>query len=144
LFPLIVVVLLVYLAGQTLLDDGDSDDEIPYSEAKDLVANRPGTIRLVMFLPRGKELVIELASGRKLTTHYPSDESALRFEELLETNGIVHDSRGSGDSAWWSILTYLLPFVLFFGFWLFLMDRVKGSRLDRRSADADNELQPRR
>jgi cell division protease FtsH len=144
LFPLIVIVLLVYLASQTFLDDSDADGGITYSEAKGLVADQPETIREVIFHPRRNELEIELVSGRKFNSHYPSDESALRFEELLETNGIVHDSRGSGESAWWSILTYLLPFVLFLGFWIFFMDRVKGSRWDRRSADADNELQPRR
>ncbi len=36
------------------------------------------------------------------------------------------DSKGTGEYAWWSILTYLLPFVLFFGFWIFLMNQVQG------------------
>jgi cell division protease FtsH len=31
-----------------------------------------------------------------------------------------------GSSAWWSILTGLLPFVLLFGFWIFLMNQVQG------------------
>ncbi len=39
---------------------------------------------------------------------------------------IPFDSKGTGDSAWWSILTYLLPFLLFFGFWIFLMNQVQG------------------
>jgi cell division protease FtsH len=97
-----------------------------------------------LFVPKPQVLEITFHDGRKLKTNYPSDASVPRLEELLEENGITHDSRGSGDSAWWSILTYLLPFVLFFGFWIFLMDRMKGSRWRRRSADGEDELQPRR
>ena len=36
------------------------------------------------------------------------------------------DSKGGGSSPWWSILTSLLPFVLLFGFWIFLMNQVQG------------------
>ena len=39
---------------------------------------------------------------------------------------MAFDSKGTGQNAWWSILTYLLPFVLFFGFWIFLMNQVQG------------------
>src|SRR5207237_1070303 len=39
---------------------------------------------------------------------------------------IQFDSKGVGTSAWWSILTSLLPFVLLFGFWIFLMNQVQG------------------
>ncbi len=37
-----------------------------------------------------------------------------------------YDSKGTGQSGWWSILTYLLPFVLFFAFWIFLMNQMQG------------------
>ncbi len=36
------------------------------------------------------------------------------------------DSKGMGGSPWWSLLTSLLPFVLLFGFWIFLMNQVQG------------------
>jgi ATP-dependent Zn protease len=63
----------------------------------------------------------------------------LQFEELLDAQGIRYESRGSGDSAWWSILTYLLPFALFFGFWIFLMQRVQGKGRDGRKGDSEGE-----
>jgi ATP-dependent Zn protease len=125
------------------LEDGGDPQEIAYSEAKALVTDSPQTIRKVVFHPRPKKLEIELTTGRTLESRYPSDESAVQFEQLLDANGVAYESRGSGDSAWWSILTWLLPFVLFFAFWIFLMSRVKGSRWDCRSADADNEQQSR-
>jgi ATP-dependent Zn protease len=37
--------------------------------------------------------------------------------------GVAGDSKSSGSSAWWTMLTSLLPFVLLFGFWIFLVNR---------------------
>jgi cell division protease FtsH len=86
-----------------------------------------------LFIPKSRSLEVTVDGAETLKSHYPSDESGLRLEELLEAEGIAHDSRGSGESAWWSILTYLLPFVLFFGFWIFLMQQVQGrGRTNRR------------
>ncbi|TMM17034.1 MAG: ATP-dependent zinc metalloprotease FtsH [Actinobacteria bacterium] len=39
---------------------------------------------------------------------------------------VAFNSKGVGGSPWWSILTSLLPFVLLFGFWIFLMNQVQG------------------
>ncbi|MBV8598309.1 MAG: AAA family ATPase, partial [Actinobacteria bacterium] len=44
---------------------------------------------------------------------------------MLEHN-VPFNSKGVGSSPWWSILTSLLPFVLLFGFWIFLMNQVQG------------------
>jgi cell division protease FtsH len=39
---------------------------------------------------------------------------------------MVFNAKGVGSSPWWSILSSLLPFVLLFGFWIFLMNQVQG------------------
>ncbi|TML17678.1 MAG: ATP-dependent zinc metalloprotease FtsH [Actinobacteria bacterium] len=44
----------------------------------------------------------------------------------MADHGVTFDSKGTGSSPWWSILTSLLPFVLLFGFWIFLMNQVQG------------------
>ena len=64
----------------------------------------------------------------------------------LERQGIETNVEGTGGSSFLSILTYILPFVLFFGFWLFLMNQMQGggsrvmsfgkSRAKRMSVDA--------
>ena len=36
------------------------------------------------------------------------------------------DSKGTGSSAWWSLLISFLPFVLLIGFWIFLMNQMQG------------------
>jgi cell division protease FtsH len=127
LFPLIVIVLLVYLASQTFLPGrSDESQKITYSQLIELVDTQPDSIESILFVPKGRAIEAKLTSGKKFKVNYPSDESQLKFQERLEDKGVAFDSKGTGDSAWWSILTYLLPFVLFFGFWIFLMNQVQG------------------
>jgi cell division protease FtsH len=130
IFPLIVVVLLVYLASQTLLDDGTSGDRIAYSDLISRVEDSPDSIANVLFIPEDQGIEVALTNGSELESNYPTEASQLELEKLLRANSVPFDAKGTGDSAWWSILTYLLPFVLFFGFWIFLMRQV-GSRSSR-------------
>jgi cell division protease FtsH len=126
LFPLIVIVLLVYLASQTLMGGGKDSKKYTYSQLQAQVRNEPDSIKKVVFGPNKREVKAELSDGTKLKTHYPSDQSQEAFEQLLIKKGVEFDSKGTGSSAWWTILTSLLPFVLLFGFWIFLMNQVQG------------------
>jgi ATP-dependent Zn protease len=82
----------------------------------------------VTFFPKSRRIEAELVSGATLRSNYTTDLSQYAFEQKLTDHNVLFDSKGTGDSAWWSILTYLLPFVLFFGFWIFPMNQVQGSR----------------
>jgi cell division protease FtsH len=126
LFPLIVIVLLVYLASQTFMGGGKDSKKYTYSQLQEQVRNRPDSVKEVTFGPNKREVKAELSDGTKIKTHYPSDQSQEAFEQLLIKKGVEFDSKGTGSSAWWTILTSLLPFVLLFGFWIFLMNQVQG------------------
>ncbi|HXV57678.1 MAG TPA: ATP-dependent metallopeptidase FtsH/Yme1/Tma family protein, partial [Gaiellaceae bacterium] len=131
LFPLIVIVLLVYLASQTLLPQDEKEEKHTYSELITLVQESPDQIEQVVFSPKGRSIEATLqAEGDSepaaWKVNYPSDQSQIEFQNLLEQQNVAFDSKGTGDNPWWSFLTYLLPFVLFFGFWIFLMNQVQG------------------
>jgi cell division protease FtsH len=129
LFPLIVIVLLVYLASQTLIPKGKGAEKKTYSELIQLVKRDPGQIdtkKGVVFSPSKHSITANLVDGSKISVHYPNDQSANAFQQLLERKNVTFDSKGTGSSPWWSILTSLLPFVLLFGFWIFLMNQVQG------------------
>ncbi len=126
IFPLLVVVLLVYLASQTLLGDKEDETKIAYSQLLDLLDSSPSSVSKITFDPDGHRITAELRNGRTWNTHYTTDESAYALEQTLRRERILFDAEGGGDSAWWSILTYLLPFALFFGFWVFLVRQVQG------------------
>jgi cell division protease FtsH len=124
LFPLIVIVLLVYLASQTLIPDGDAQQKLKYSELKEHIAD--GNVQEAVFNPNRNQLSGTLVGGDKFKVNYPSDLSALEVEELLEADNVTFDSKGKGGSWWGSLLISVLPFVLLIGFWIFLMNQVQG------------------
>jgi cell division protease FtsH len=129
LFPLIVIVLLVFLASRTLLPGSSSDTQkMTYGALVQLVKDNPSAVQSVLFVPKSRQIQAELSTGKQVKVNYPSDQSQFAFQEELETASppIPFDSKGTGASAWWSILTYLLPFLLFLGFWIFLMNQVQG------------------
>ena len=127
LFPLVLVVLLVYLASQTLLsnDDGGDAGERRYSDVKTLLRESATQVELATFDPPDRRIELRLDDGRELRASYPSDESAFALEQLLDAARVPHDAESSRESAWWSFATYILPFVLFFAFWIFLMQRMQ-------------------
>jgi cell division protease FtsH len=126
LFPLILIVLLVYLASQTLLPDKDERQDMPYSQLIETVRNEPESVRELVFDPDKRAIEATLGSENQIKSNYPSDEAQVRFQALLQANDVPFDSKGASGTPWWSFLTYLLPFVLFFAFWIFLMNQVQG------------------
>ena len=124
LFPLIVIVLLVYLASQTLLPNRDEATRLAYSDLIQKV--EAGEVESVLFKPKGRSIEATMQGGTKVTSNYPSDQSQAAFEEKLQESEVAFDSKGTGSSAWLSILSYTLPFVIFLGFWIFLMNQMQG------------------
>ena len=124
LFPLVVIVLLVYLASQTLIPHGKSATKLTYSGLWQKVEQ--GQVQDATFNPSKQQITGTLAGGQKFSVNYPSDQSEVALEKQLRDHNVTYDSKGIGSSPWWSILTSLLPFVLLFGFWIFLMNQVQG------------------
>ncbi len=124
LFPLVVIVLLVYLASQTLMPRRGGDEKLTYSQLKTQVEE--GNVSKVNFTPNRQSITAELDSGTKVKVNYPSPQSQVQFENLLDKHNVVYDSKGTGTSAWWALLTGFLPFLLLIGFWIFLMNQMQG------------------
>jgi cell division protease FtsH len=126
LFPLVVIVLLVYLASQTLIPKHDSGAKVTLSQLSTDVAG--GGVTNVVFNPKRQEIVATLASppGQKVKVHYPTAQAQFAFQKLLDTNHVQYDSKGIGGSAWWSIIGNLLPILFFVVIWIFLMNQMQG------------------
>jgi cell division protease FtsH len=124
LFPLIIIVLLVYLASQTLLPGRSNMQKMTYSDAIGQV--KSGNVNEVVFTPTKQQISLTLVDGRKANVNYPTPESATQFQNLLSKENVKFDSKGTGSSAWWALLINVLPFVLLIGFWIFLMNQVQG------------------
>ncbi|HET9436584.1 MAG TPA: ATP-dependent zinc metalloprotease FtsH [Gaiellaceae bacterium] len=124
LFPLIIIVVLVYLASQTLLPGRSEARKLTYSQLITEVRN--GAVNDVVFNPPRQQITANLVSGDKVKVNYPTPQSATQFQNLLEKEGIKFDSKGTGSSAWWALLINVLPFVILIAFWIFLMNQVQG------------------
>ncbi len=131
LFPLIVIVLLVYLASQTLMG-GEKQEKVTYSELQQQVANGQPAIDNIVANPNKQQLTVEYEptgsqeEGKKVKVAYPSPESLREFEKVMKEENVTFDSKAVGGSPWWSLLTGLLPFVILIAFWIFLMNQVQG------------------
>ena len=147
-FPIIIVVVLAFFAQKLILERGQQ------RQAGDLVRLRPEG--------RDQEVTCFKSDfGGSNTVKYSTDvdckkttEVGIPSQQALDdvTTQLVDQSSpqvsgtSTGGSPWWSVLTYILPFVLFFGFWIFLMNQVQGggskvmsfgkSRAKRMSVDS--------
>ncbi|HEY8236984.1 MAG TPA: ATP-dependent zinc metalloprotease FtsH [Gaiellaceae bacterium] len=124
LFPLFVIVLLVYLASQTLIPHGKNTQKVTYSEFRQDI--NKGQVANAEFNPSKRQISGKLQDGKKYSVHYPADQSVPGIEAALDKNNVEYDSKGTGNWSWIGFFTSLLPFVLLFAFWIFLMNQVQG------------------
>jgi cell division protease FtsH len=127
-FPLIVIVLLVWLASQTLIPKHTHTAQRTYSQLQEDIRQNPSGFEEVIFNPSKRAITATESdnSHTKITVHYPSDQSALAFERLLDRYHVTYDSKGTGGFSWTALIGSFLPFLLLIGFWIFLMNQVQG------------------
>jgi cell division protease FtsH len=124
LFPLIVIVVLVYLASQTLLPGRAQEKKMTTSQL--ILQVQSGAVNDVTFVPTKQQIKFTLVNGDKGKVNYVSPEAATQFQNLLQRKNIPFDSKGIGSSAWWTLIINALPILLLIGFWIFLMNQVQG------------------
>jgi cell division protease FtsH len=147
-FPILLVVILAFVAQKVISSPSDdkapSYNELVASKAHDgLIAT--GKIEEITVDPKDNTLEVKRKNGESFSTGYPSntEQSLLDLINRYQVTTTVH---GTGGSSLLSLLTYILPFVLFFGFWIFLMNQMQGggsrvmnfgkSKAKRMSVDA--------
>jgi cell division protease FtsH len=125
LFPLIIIAALVWLALQTLGSHGTKTTQWTTARLYAEIRNQPAAVHDVTIDPN-KQSITATVNGQSVSVHYATPESEAAIEKTMLAKQVDFNSKGVGTSPWWSILTSLLPFVLLFGFWIFLMNQVQG------------------
>jgi cell division protease FtsH len=143
-FPILIVIVLAFFA-QRLISPGSSEQTPTYNDFISQIKHKPGSISSVTIQPKTNDIQVSETSGSSYTTGYPNNTEN-EFTPILTRNGIETKVEGTGGSSLFSILTYILPFILFFGFWFFLVNQMQGggsrvmsfgkSRAKRMSVDA--------
>ncbi len=128
-FPLIVIVLLVWLASQTLIPKSSHTVKgVTYSGLQARIAADPAAYKEVVFNPSKRSITATLSKppNPTITVHYPSDQSGLQFQDLLDKYKVSYDSKGTGGFSWASLIGSFLPILLLLGFWIFMMNQMQG------------------
>ncbi len=124
LFPLVIIAALVWLALQTLGSHGKPSSAMTTSGFIQEI--KAGQIRDQVTIDPNKQSFSTTVGGKTQTVNYATPQSEFAIEQAMKDNNVTFNSKGVGSSPWWSILSSLLPFVLLFGFWIFLMNQVQG------------------
>jgi len=126
-FPILIVVVLAFFA-QKLISPGTQNEPPSYGEFIGQLQN--GEVKSVDLRTKDNVIVVQLRNGQKYETGF-TDATADRLDSRLEaakrTRQIEdYDVEGRKSNGWLSLLTYVLPFLIFIGFWIFLMNQVQG------------------
>ncbi len=126
-FPILLVVILAFVAQRVI--SSPSGTEAPsYNE---LVKPKTGLIAQekveeVTINTKDNTLDVKEKDGDNYSTGYPSNTEQSLLNLIDQTENVKTTVHGSGSSSLLNVLTFILPFVLFFGFWIFLMNQMQG------------------
>jgi cell division protease FtsH len=143
-FPLLIVVVLAFFAHQ-IISPSQEEEEPTYAEFRAQIEDNPDAIEQVTIQTKDHTVDVKETEGSEYSTGYPENTEEGLVNTLLR-NDIPTEVEGTGGSSILSLLTYILPFLLFFAFWVFLMNQMQGggskvmsfgkSRAKRMSVDA--------
>jgi cell division protease FtsH len=144
--PLLAILLVLLLGvpiGRALAAGRSEPPPPPYSAFLQQVGS--GDVRAVTLDAGDNTIRVVPRRGDPYETAHPDNVES----ELLETlrqNGVAVDVKDKGGGGWVSLLTYVLPFVIFLLFWLFIINQMQGggskvmsfgkSRAKRMSVDS--------
>jgi cell division protease FtsH len=143
-FPILIVVVLAFFA-QRLISPGSGHETPDYNTFVQRVEQ--GQIESVTWNTKDNTLNVKQTDGTSYDESYPDSDSAqAELLNNLQQHNVKTEIKGKGGSSLLSLLTYILPFLLFFAFWIFLMNQMQGggsrvmsfgkSRAKRMSVDA--------
>ncbi len=143
-FPILIVVVLAFFASK-LVGDSNKAKTFSFGTALEQIENRD--VSSVTLDQKNNSMTVVMTNGTKYSTGYPNNYVSTIVNNVKKyEGGAALNVQDTSSNGWLSLLTYLLPFVIFIGFWLFLMNQVQGggskvmsfgkSRAKRMSVDS--------
>ena len=146
-FPILIVVILAFFAQQLISGPNQKKDPGFGTFTKQLEA---GQIKTIEMRNRSNELQVTRDDKSQYRVGFATAYGDVLTKDLLkaEQEGLIaqFDVKGTRTNGWLQMLTYVLPFLLFIGFWIFLMNQMQGggskvmsfgkSKAKRMSVDA--------
>ena len=126
-FPILIVVVLAFFVQK--LVSPDTNEPTP-SYGDFITQLQRGEVKTVDLKTKDNTVVVKLRNGQRYERGFLPDSSAqleARLEKAKESGGLQdYNVEGTKSNGWLSLLTYVLPFLIFIGFWIFLMNQVQG------------------
>jgi cell division protease FtsH len=124
-FPILIVVVLAFFAQKLI---GNSSHTQKHSFGNMLSELQAGQVRSLTLKEKDNTANVTTTDGVKYTVGYPDQYTP---ELITDAHKYIADQtqfdiQGKASNGWLSLLTYILPFVIFIGFWIFLMNQVQG------------------
>jgi cell division protease FtsH len=126
-FPILIVVVLAFFA-QKLIGSSSHSPKQTFGNLLAELQTTPTSVQNLTINEKDNTVDVQTTDGKKYTVGFPD----------AYTPTLIKDIQGSGlqPSAWTingrsssgllSLLEYVLPFIIFIGFWVFLMNQVQG------------------
>ena len=149
LFPILIVIVLAFFASK-LISRSDQAPARSFAGFLEQVEN--GQVQTATLRTKDNSIDVRLkgTDKNKYQVGYPLDYSDVLVTKLraAKADGLIRDFdvKPARSSVILSLLTYVLPFLIFIGFWIFLMNQVQGggskvmsfgkSRAKRMSVDS--------
>jgi cell division protease FtsH len=143
-FPILIVVVLAFFAQKLI---GSSSHGPNYTFGNLLTQLDQKQVKGLSLDQKSNSADVTLTNGQKYSVGYPDSFAPMLIKDAqanVPAQGFNVQSKSS--NGWLSLLTYILPFVIFIGFWIFLMNQVQGggskvmsfgkSRAKRMSVDS--------
>ena len=146
-FPILIVVVLAFFAQKLIGNSthqpkqtfGGFVQQLDNGQVKSLSLDQKSNSATVTLLPQ--------YGGQKYSVGYPDSYAPTLINKAIAEKGTTAlDVQSKSSNGWLSLLTYILPFIIFIGFWIFLMNQVQGggskvmsfgkSRAKRMSVDS--------
>ncbi len=126
-FPILIVVVLAFFA-QKLISPGPSGNPPQFGDFQQQLSQ--GLVHEVDLKTKDNTIQVTLNDKKKYEVGYPDDYANTLIRSLDEAKQSHrldnYDVQGKKSNGWLSLLTYILPFLIFIGFWIFLMNQVQG------------------
>ncbi len=143
-FPILIVVVLAFFA-QKLIGSSSHSQHYTFGDLLTQLDNKQ--VKEMTLDQKENSADITLYNGAKYSVGYPDSYApALIRDAQSDVPAGGFDVQSKSSNGWLSLLTYVLPFILFIGFWIFLMNQVQGggskvmsfgkSRAKRMSVDS--------
>jgi len=142
--PILIVVVLAFFA-QRLINPNEQAEPPTYTEFIAQVEERPQTIEKVTIKADENTIDVTQTDDETFETGFPNNTEQSLLNSL-QRNGVEVEVEGRGGGGIGSILIFVLPFLLFFAFFIFIMNRMQGggsrvmnfgkSKAKRMSVDA--------